>query len=157
MNITGVVKDSNKAYKRKVAVNPVAHHYEEKGEKPYIKWGCPVCEAVGNHTQVTEGETSCSLCGVSLNWERRPEKGDSVILLTDWSPFFSKGSRCVIVDVPSENASSASRPIPFVSPPGKSFAKSKAFYTLAHDSLVSDGYRLHVAPDSFVILDESDE
>lgn len=66
--IEGNVKDSEYAYQRITHVRPIEHHYEELGEKPYIKYGCPVCEAVGNSHQVVPGEEKCRLCGVNLSW-----------------------------------------------------------------------------------------
>ena len=34
--------------KQKVKVKPVEHHYEKDGEPEYIKYGCPLCESLGN-------------------------------------------------------------------------------------------------------------
>lgn len=67
--IDGVVKDAGAAYMRTTSVKPIEHHYEEPGEEPYIKYSCPVCEAVGNIHQVTPGEEKCRLCGVNLIWQ----------------------------------------------------------------------------------------
>ena len=66
--IEGNVKDSEYAYRRITRVCPIKHHYEESGEKPYIKYGCPVCEALGNIHQIRPEEESCPLCGVNLSW-----------------------------------------------------------------------------------------
>ena len=65
----GIVKDSRLVHDRCVRVRPVEHHYEDKGEKPYIKYGCPVCEALGNMHQLLQGVDHCMLCGVKLAWE----------------------------------------------------------------------------------------
>lgn len=81
MSISGVIRDSAFAYKRKVKVNPIERIYEDKGEKPYRKYNCPICCAVGNgNIGITEGIENCPLCGVALNWGRKPELGDMVIL-----------------------------------------------------------------------------
>lgn len=128
--ITGIIKDSNVAYKRKVSVNPVPHHYEETGEKPYIKYTCPVCDTVGNKAQVLRGTSNCLLCGVSLNWDRKPEVGDTVIICRDIYPGFFKGDRCVIVEDHSEEY-------------------GELPYVLEHD-----GRRLKCKTDNFTILDE---
>lgn len=136
--ITGVITNSNKAYKRKVSVNPIPHHYEKLGEKPYIKWSCPVCEAVGNKAQILHGVKNCSLCGVSLNWDRKPKVGDTVII-NDWHalpggihPVFLEGDRCVIVEDHSDDP----KEIPYV--------------------LEHKGQRLGCRADVFSILDESE-
>lgn len=101
--ITGVIKDEKKAYKRLVSVNPVAHHYEEDRQRPYIKFGCPVCEAVGNRVQVTPGLGSCMLCGVSLNWDRTIEPGDRVILRQTVNGV-REGEVCTVEDVTKDSA-----------------------------------------------------
>lgn len=67
--IKGVVCESEYAYRRFTRIKPAEHHYEEPGEKPYIKYSCPVCEAFGNLHQLTPGEKNCPLCGVNLSWE----------------------------------------------------------------------------------------
>lgn len=67
--IEGVVCASEYAYRRFTRIKPAERHYEEPGEKPYIKYSCPVCETVGNLHQVTPGEGNCPLCGVNLSWE----------------------------------------------------------------------------------------
>lgn len=67
--INGKVIEAERVYQRITYVNPIEHHYEEPGEKPYIKYSCPVCAAVGNLHQVTPGEENCPLCGVNLSWE----------------------------------------------------------------------------------------
>lgn len=100
--ITGVIKDEKKAYKRLVSVNPVAHHYEEKGDLPYIKFGCPVCEAVGNRVQVTPRLGSCMLCGVSLNWNRTIQPGDRVILRKTKCKV-KKGEVCMVKDITKDS------------------------------------------------------
>lgn len=69
MKIAGKVVRSEHVYKRKTYLLPVEHHYEDAGEEPYIKYGCPVCEALGNKHQVARGEPNCPLCNVNLIWE----------------------------------------------------------------------------------------
>lgn len=66
--IDGIVKEAEYAYQRITYVRPIEHHYEEPKEKLYIKYSCPVCEAVGNLHQVTPGERNCPLCNVNLCW-----------------------------------------------------------------------------------------
>lgn len=108
--LSGIIVNSNKVHKRKVSVNPIARHYEEPGEEPYIKYSCPVCAAVGNYGQVTEGTPNCMLCGVSLNWDRKPEMGDTVILNQILGPDFMEGFQCTIVKDNTEDP----REIPYV-------------------------------------------
>lgn len=67
--IQGEVKEAEHCYQRIAHVRPTERHYEEPGEEPYIKYGCPVCEALGNIHQVTPGEKNCPLCSVNLSWE----------------------------------------------------------------------------------------
>lgn len=66
--INGVVKDAGAAYMRTTSVKPTEHHYEEPGEKPYIKYSCPVCESLGNLHQVNRFVQNCPVCGVQLYW-----------------------------------------------------------------------------------------
>lgn len=67
--IEGTVTEAQYAYQRIARVKAVAHHYEDEGEKPYIKYGCPVCELLGNKHQVTAGASNCTQCNVNLMWE----------------------------------------------------------------------------------------
>lgn len=67
--IKGKVTEAYFVYQRITYVNPVAHHYESSGEKPYIKFSCPVCDMLGNKHQVCFGQNNCPLCNVNLNWE----------------------------------------------------------------------------------------
>lgn len=57
-----------------VRVKPIAHHYENKGEPEYIKYSCPVCEAVGDKHQVHQCENNCSICGVNLLWNNNEDE-----------------------------------------------------------------------------------
>ena len=67
--ISGKVTEAEHTYQRITYINPTEHHYEDSGEVPYIKYGCPVCESLGNIHQVTHGDKNCPLCGVNLSWE----------------------------------------------------------------------------------------
>lgn len=66
--------DAPVVHKRLVYVKPIAHHYENPGEKPYIKWSCPICEAVGNQHRVSFKDENCMLCGIHLTWEHVEEE-----------------------------------------------------------------------------------
>lgn len=55
-------------YQRITHIHPVSHRYEKPGEKPYIKYGCPVCESLGNRLGITPGTKNCPLCNVNLYW-----------------------------------------------------------------------------------------
>lgn len=37
--------------------------------KPNVKYGCPVCESLGNKHQISIGIRNCPLCNVNLLWE----------------------------------------------------------------------------------------
>ncbi|ASA22626.1 hypothetical protein [Paenibacillus donghaensis] len=67
--LNGKVTDSKYAYQRIAYVKPVENHYENKGEQPYIKYECPVCELLNNKHQVAFGTDNCPLCNVNLLWE----------------------------------------------------------------------------------------
>lgn len=67
--LNGKVTEAKYAYQRKTYVKPTPHHYENKGEKPYIKYGCPVCELLNNKHQLTLGSANCTLCNVNLLWD----------------------------------------------------------------------------------------
>lgn len=71
----GKVTEARLSYQRITYVKPTEHHYESAGEKPYIKYGCPVCELLDNKHQVTFGASNCSLCNVNLLWQE-PQRGD---------------------------------------------------------------------------------
>ena len=61
---------TGKLYRDRVCVRPVEHHYEDEGEPPQIKYGCPVCEQFGARHSMAEGTPSCPICGVHLLWQR---------------------------------------------------------------------------------------
>lgn len=93
--INGKIIEAEYAYQRITYINPVEHHYEEPGEKPYIKYGCPVCEALGNLHQVTPGEENCPLCGVNFNWkieDKMDEKINVNQLIEEFSDMANRGS-----------------------------------------------------------------
>lgn len=76
------------AYKQRVKLKPNEHHYENEGEKPYIKYTCPICEqlakSVEGHPlyandeddengrfvsfQLQKGIEQCLCCGVNIDW-----------------------------------------------------------------------------------------
>lgn len=70
MVIEGIVAKEKYAYQRITKIKPIAHHYEENGEIPYIKYGCPICEALGNRFTLTNNIKNCPLCNVNLYWEK---------------------------------------------------------------------------------------
>lgn len=65
----GKVTAANYAYQRAAYVRPIEHHYASEGEAAYVKYGCPVCEMLGNIHQVAAGESNCPSCNVNLYWE----------------------------------------------------------------------------------------
>lgn len=67
----GKVTQAQHAYQRITYVKPVPHYYGQDGDKPYIKFTCPVCDTLGNFHQVTEGDKNCPQCSVNLTWEGR--------------------------------------------------------------------------------------
>lgn len=66
--LSGYVVPAELIYKRKTSVFPTAHEYGDV-DKPYTKYTCPVCAALGNPHQVTEGMPNCPLCNVNLIWD----------------------------------------------------------------------------------------
>lgn len=95
--MNGVITDAKIAHKRKVKVNPIEKHYENKGEQPYIKYGCPVCAAVGNRNiSIPYGISNCRLCQVALNWQE-PRKGDRICTVRPG--IFEEGTVLVIKEV----------------------------------------------------------
>lgn len=98
-SVTGVIDDAKTVHKRKMRVTPIETHYEEDGESSYIKYSCPVCHAAGNTgISITKGKPKCPLCGVNLNWDRKPAVGDTVVITkqnaTEYE--FYKSTKCVI-------------------------------------------------------------
>lgn len=77
-------------YKQKVKVKPIAHHYENEGEPPYIKYGCPICEQIAEQAKTkqiytndeddTQGKfirfsfpektENCPCCGINFDWNK---------------------------------------------------------------------------------------
>lgn len=57
------------SYQKVVKLYPTEHHCEDPGEKPIIKYSCPVCEACGLVFSFPRGEANCPICGVNLYWE----------------------------------------------------------------------------------------
>lgn len=58
------------------------HHYEKPGEEPYIKYGCPVCEALENRHGITKGIANCPSCGVNISWENWDLGGNVMITMS---------------------------------------------------------------------------
>lgn len=58
------------ALEKQIPKKPIERHYEEEGEKPYIKYKCPSCDSPN---QLIEGyDNYCSKCGQKIDWERIP-------------------------------------------------------------------------------------
>lgn len=110
--MNAIILNAPTAHKRKVTVTPLEKHYEEPGEQPYIKYNCPVCTAVGNaDISIAKGVTNCPLCGVNLNWDRKPKVGDTLIINDnpiedDWEPEetdLKNGTICTLIEDHSED------------------------------------------------------
>lgn len=69
--LMGKVIEAKYAYQRITYVKPMENHYEDVGEKPYIKYNCPVCESLGNKHSLSTGISNCPLCNVNLLWEEQ--------------------------------------------------------------------------------------
>lgn len=67
--LKGKIAESEYSYQKIAYVEPTENHYEGAGEKPYIKYSCPVCELLGNKHQLSFGTSNCSLCNVNLTWK----------------------------------------------------------------------------------------
>lgn len=85
-----VVLPAEFVHKQQVGFKPVEHHYEETGEEPYIKYGCPICEAIArdyepddedegtfNRFSFAKGTTKCPCCGVNFAWDEIVELKDN--------------------------------------------------------------------------------
>ena len=68
--IRGYVVRSDQVCRRRVGLCPTELRYEEGGEAPDRKYGCPVCESLGNKHFFSYGTRNCPLCGVNLDWEK---------------------------------------------------------------------------------------
>lgn len=69
--------------KQKVKLRPNEHHYEDDGEKPYIKYTCQICEQLAKNMKgfrfgedgefmrfsFSEGTKQCPCCGVNIDWD----------------------------------------------------------------------------------------
>ena len=63
---TGLTPDQIMELKERNAAKPlIERHYEEPGEKPYIKYTCPN----GCKIQPLRKSNFCSLCGQRIRWE----------------------------------------------------------------------------------------
>ena len=61
------LKKENQELKEKATPKkPIAHHYEEVGEKPYIKYSCPKCH--NKHQLMKNIGNYCPYCGQRLDW-----------------------------------------------------------------------------------------
>lgn len=60
-----------KALEKQIPKKPIAKHYEEAGEHPYVKYACPDCKT--GISAVKENEKSyqnrfCHKCGQAIDW-----------------------------------------------------------------------------------------
>lgn len=53
------------ALEKQIPKKLIEHHYEDIGEEPYIKYGCPN----GCKIQPSRRSRYCSLCGQKLLWD----------------------------------------------------------------------------------------
>lgn len=72
--IEGKVTEAKHVYQRITYVKPIEYHYEDEGDEPYIKYGCPVCKLLGNTHQIAKGKENCPLCNVNLLWDIKKER-----------------------------------------------------------------------------------
>lgn len=81
-------------HRQKVKVKPVEHHYEEPGEEPYIKYGCPICEQIAKNVEglrfeddngegvkfksfsFPKGTETCPCCNVNIDWDYKYKTGE---------------------------------------------------------------------------------
>ena len=75
-----------------IKVDPIEHHYEEKGDPEYIKYSCPICDEVEKEYSkkcpdkdkkfqghsLVKGIPTCPCCGININWSK--EKFDKIKL-----------------------------------------------------------------------------
>lgn len=103
--MNAIIQNAPIAHRRTVKVMPIARHYETPNETPYIKYNCPVCTAVGNtNIQLSGQPEHCPLCGVALNWDRKPKVGDTVITTEKPSDIaFPENTVCVILEDHSDD------------------------------------------------------
>lgn len=71
------------AYKQKVKLKPIEHHYEDEGQEPYIKYSCPLCEQIAENMNkvifeedrkftrfsIIRGTEQCPCCGIYFDWK----------------------------------------------------------------------------------------
>lgn len=75
-------------HKQKVKLRPNEHHYENEGEKPYIKYSCQLCEQLAKSVKgfpiysddeydegrkfvrfsFPKGTEKCPCCGINIDW-----------------------------------------------------------------------------------------
>lgn len=67
-SVRGIYFRTGKLHKDRVCVYTTQHRYENEGEQPYVKHGCPVCEQIGAKHSLEYGIPQCPLCGVNLMW-----------------------------------------------------------------------------------------
>lgn len=67
--LDGKVVKAKYVHKNKTYIKPVEHHYEEPGEPPYIKYGCPICESLGHRFSFPRETNNCPICNVNLLWD----------------------------------------------------------------------------------------
>lgn len=69
----GKVTETQYSYQKKAMLYPTAHYYGDVAGKPYIKYGCPICESLGFKHQVHPTDDNCPNCGVNLDWSKTVE------------------------------------------------------------------------------------
>lgn len=61
------VESSILALKKQIPQKPIEKHYEEEGEKPYIKYKCPSCQS---RYQISKNyDFYCPQCGQKIDWD----------------------------------------------------------------------------------------
>lgn len=95
------ITPATRIYKQRISVKPIEHHYENQGEQPYIKYGCPICENIAdkinkpvpynidgkifNQFSIPKGEPNCPCCGINLDWTKEPLSYKNIIDNIDFS------------------------------------------------------------------------
>lgn len=55
------------ALRKQIPQKPIEKHYEEEGEKPYIKYKCPSCKS--KYQISKDYDNYCSKCGQKIDWD----------------------------------------------------------------------------------------
>ena len=78
MDYAVAFEEAIKALEKQIPKTPMCRHYENEGERPYIKITCPA----GCRVQVTPRDKYCPECGQRIDWGGQSIESGGMICYT---------------------------------------------------------------------------